>query len=111
MFAGTCVNCFDEDGDCRIDALPWAHVSDFAADIETSEPLSRDEFLKAIPLDIEMFDGLEVENCNFGVTRKNIVFAYDVNNDIHYLFVMESVDLSFDDDRSDAHDDSPSLGG
>lgn len=27
---GTCVNAFDEDGQCVIDALPWSDVTEFA---------------------------------------------------------------------------------
>lgn len=56
---GTCVNSFDEDGDCIIPELPWSSVSDFANDIE------------------EFGDNFR---------QGNLKVVYDDNKDIHYFY-------------------------
>ena len=59
---GTCTSCFDENGSCTCDKLPYHDVTDFAQDEENNFERAR----------------------NFGIKIK-----YDDNTDTHYFYGMQ----------------------
>ena len=84
-FAGTCVNSFDEEGNC-ITNLPWLTVSDFAVDEENAEEINKEEFLKNVDISKELIKKLLKHKLKF-MKADNVYMIYDDNTDIHYFFV------------------------
>jgi hypothetical protein len=82
VLVGTCVNSFDEDGDCIVDQLPWNTVSDFALDEEEN----------FVEIDVHEF----AENCEYCIPKQHFKFyklndgkyyiAYNRDTDVHYFY-------------------------
>jgi len=84
-FVGTCVNSFDNDGDCTLSQLPYNTISDFA-NVEGVE-VEKSQFLEAneIHEDLLRFFRDKVL-CYLKDEENNIYFIYDEYDDIHYFF-------------------------
>ena len=87
-YVGNCINCFDEDGDCTCDELPFSTVSDFAVAIENTISLTPESFYK-----LAFTDGLsfgdkddEYEYFRF-LDYPDVIVAYNTDTDVHYFFV------------------------
>ena len=85
-FVGTCVNSFDEDGDCIIRELPYNDVSAFVVGIENATPIDKETFLQhAFISQDEMNERTDAEYLQ---DEENDVFMiYDPVADIHYFYV------------------------
>ena len=81
-FFGTCVNSFDDNGDCH---FPYFRdVSHFAVEEENSKVISKTEFSKLVS-DSKMIP--THKDVIFLLTpNKNVVMAYDQEEDVHYFF-------------------------
>jgi len=81
-FVGTCVNSFDEDGECLISY--FADTSDFAYQEENSKKISKETFIKNVSDSSMIPKNKEVI---FMITpNKNVIMAYDPLSDVHYFF-------------------------
>ena len=83
-FVGTCVNSFDEDGDCIVNQLPYSTASDFAGDEEEAEEISEKDFKKIIITDKMVPKSHKI---SYYKSEQDVVMAYDEDDDIHYFFV------------------------
>lgn len=82
---GTCVNSFDEDGNCIVTELPWDDASAFAVADEESKEISKEEFFKEVELSPELLKRLSKHRVKFFVAD-GVYMIYDENTDIHYFF-------------------------
>jgi len=86
-YLGSCVDSFDEDGDCIIDDLPFSDVSDFACREQDALEITRGEFeiiIKEIPQDIK--SKILGHNLTYFVYKGDIFVIYDSDEDVHYFF-------------------------
>jgi len=85
-FAGTCANCFDDDGLCTVPGLPWASASDFAVAVENAAEVGPEAFLSCADIP----DGVRRAVRGHGVlhmmTGDGVLVLYDGDADIHYFF-------------------------
>lgn len=85
-FLGTCVNSFDEDGNCVVPGL-YNDVSDFAVHEENAQQITKSQFLKHIGRIDHGIDKEISHNRIYLHDSDNGVFMiYDVETDIHYFF-------------------------
>ena len=77
---GDCVTAFDLDGNCLVDALPWADVTEFAIAEEGAREMGRDEFLQAIGGDLPMVEARYLE-------ADGVLMMHDLDADVHRFFV------------------------
>lgn len=85
-FVGTCVNSFDEDGECIIPELPFNDVNDLAYADENAENISKEEFYRSVNVPesvIKKTSGNEI----FYLIFEDVYMLYDGDEDIHYFFV------------------------
>jgi hypothetical protein len=83
-FVGTCVNSFDEDGNCNISQLPYRDTTHFAQAEENATQINKDQFIN----NVNVPDNLKGINAIYLHDEDNDVFMlYDDEKDIHYLFV------------------------
>lgn len=98
-FLGTCVNSFDEDGECIIPNL-YQDVSDFAVHEENAIRISFNEFDKNIGKIPNDLDKLISPNRNYLYDEDNKIFMiYDIENDTHYFF--KNSNITNEDANSD----------
>lgn len=83
---GTCVNSFDEDGECT-NSVPYRDVSDFAVHEEEAEEITREEFLSKCEVPEKLRKLLKKDTTEFMVDTKGVYMLYDSNKDIHYFFI------------------------
>ena len=85
-FVGTCVNSFDEDGECIIDDL-YRDTSDFAVHEEESTEISEEEFKNAIGVLPPTLDK-EISNDRIYLYDEDneVYMIYDDASDVHYFF-------------------------
>lgn len=84
-FIGTCVNSFDDDGDCVIRGL-YNDVSDFAVHEENSERISKAEFTNAVGwVDEELCKSIGKKR-EYQSDDGIIYMIYDVKANVHYFF-------------------------
>ena len=84
---GTCVDSFDEEGDCVV-SLPYATVTDFAAGDERAERMLEDAFRSKviIPQDLEDLISVGHEIDYLWDQDKDQYMLYDADTDVHYFF-------------------------
>jgi hypothetical protein len=81
QYVGTCVDSFDEDGDCIVDALPFNDVTDFAYAVDNAQTLSKAEFLA-------LAECKDYFNDNHSFYKFNqVVMLYNDDLDIHHFFI------------------------
>ena len=87
-YVGNCINCFDEDGDCICDELPFSTVSDFAVANEDTISLSEEAFYKLAYTDDFSF-GDKDDECEYFrfFDYPDVIVAYNKDTDVHYFFV------------------------
>jgi len=86
-FKGTCINLFDEDGECVVDTVPYHNVSDLANADEEAVKISKEEFLKTNIVSDELMEILKGRELIFlKDLRTQACFIYDDDNDVHYIF-------------------------
>jgi len=80
-FVGTCVNSFDEDGNC---VIPYfSDTTDFANKEENSDTISKQDFV----LNVADYSMLPSGDYEYYLTQdRNLIMAYNVNQDVHYFF-------------------------
>lgn len=86
-FLGTCVNSFDEDGDCTIPQLGYRDTSHFAYHEENADEISHEEFGKnagIIPPDLNK--EISVNRYFLHDPDNDVYMIYDQDDDIHYFF-------------------------
>ena len=84
-FVGTCINEFDEDGDCIDNQLPWQHVSDLAIGEDHKKEITRDDFFQHC----EVSDGIKKllgQHPLEFLIIDGIYTIYDEETDVHYFF-------------------------
>lgn len=85
-FIGTCVNSFDEDGECNFSN--YRDVTDFAQAEESAESITKEKFYSMANV-----NGLNIikifgKNPQFLYDKENdVLMAYNSKTDIHYFFV------------------------
>lgn len=85
-FLGTCVNSFDEDGDCVIPGL-YRDASDFASHEENAKKITQQEFESKVgKLSIDLSKKISKDREYYHDEDGNIYYIYDVKKDIHYFF-------------------------
>jgi hypothetical protein len=81
---GTCVNSFDEDGNCTIPQLPYTDTTHFAQAEENATQITKDQFINNVNLP----DNLKDINAIYLHDEDNDVYMlYDDQKDVHYFFV------------------------
>lgn len=89
-FIGTCVNCFDEDGDCVIRGL-YNDINDFAVHEENADNISKAEFTDAVGwVDEELCKSIGRKR-EYQSDGGRVYMIYDVKADVHYFFAPLSV--------------------
>ncbi len=83
---GTCVNSFDEDGDCTVDNLPWSNVTDFAHYDENATEITAKEFhqLAEIP---HLITKITTNHNIKYLNSDGVLSLYDLDDDIHYFLI------------------------
>jgi len=90
-YVGTCMNSFDEWGECINDA--FYDESDFFNSWETAEEITSEEFWKHIDPNSEMYNEVMEYSTNgeyvpeFRYSEENDVYFAFVNEDTHYFFI------------------------
>jgi hypothetical protein len=83
-FVGTCVNSFDEEGNCTIPQLPYTDTTQFAQAEENTTKITKDQFIN----NVNVPDNLKDINAIYLHDEDNDVFMlYDDQKDVHYFFV------------------------
>lgn len=85
-FAGTCVTCFDEDGECLVPALGWSHVSDFAVAEEDGRTLNETDLMAAVSFPAGVAVLVAGHELGYRRTENGVVMVHDQDDDIHYFF-------------------------
>jgi len=81
---GTCVNSFEEDGNCTIPQLPYTDTTHFAQAEENATQITKDQFINNVNLP----DNLKDINAIYLHDEDNDVYMlYDDQKDVHYFFV------------------------
>jgi len=88
---GTCVNSFDQHGECTISRhLPYRDSSHFANAIEDSTKVSKEHFLKHATVSKEHTPLLHKKSTEFYHDKEHGVHVmYDTKNDVHHFFTEE----------------------
>lgn len=81
-YTGTCMDSFDEDGNCTNGFLPWITVDDFNVDKLEALPVSRDEFLILTYVDNDIIEG---DSLFFKMGC--VMVSYNSDTDIHSFFI------------------------
>jgi hypothetical protein len=85
-FLGTCVNSFDEDGECTVPQL-YRDVSDFAYHEENAQKISSKEFYNKVGKIPTVIDSQIGKNREYLYDEDNKIYMiYDVDSDVHYFF-------------------------
>lgn len=84
---GTCINSFDNDGDCVDPSLPYRDVSDFAVAEEDAEEITLEEFLSQASIPDSILNATANHDCTYLVDMYGVLMLYDEDGDIHYFFV------------------------
>lgn len=80
-FVGTCINSFDEDGNCSLDI--FSDTTDFAQQEENAQEITKQQFLSKVK-NIEMLPRNEMKYLY--IKDRDVLMAYDIEEDIHYFF-------------------------
>ena len=81
---GTCVNSFDEDGNCTINQLPYKDTTHFAQAEENATQINKDQFMQ----NVNVPDNLKNINAIYLHDKDNDVYMlYNDQKDVHYFFV------------------------
>jgi hypothetical protein len=80
-YISSCLDSFDEDGDCIMAELPWSTVSDFACANELAKEI------EAFPIPEVFFEDLHRTSFRYYVTEDHVYIAYDGRKDVHYFFL------------------------
>lgn len=98
VYAGNCVNSFDDDGQCINDSIVFEDVTEFAQadEEENREYISKDQFLNVIDVNEpatknilnKLFADIHMTHFKFFIySDQKILVLYDDNADIHHFFV------------------------
>ena len=83
---GTCVDSFDEEGDCVV-SLPYATVTDFAAGDERAEHMSEKNFRRKVIIHQALEEEIFGHVIQYLWDRnKDQYMLYDADTDVHYFF-------------------------
>lgn len=85
-FVGTCVNSFDENGNCTVIDLPWSDVTDFAQQEENATIIYEDQLKNDIYIPDFVLDEIKNHDLIFLKTEDDTIMIYDDETDIHYFF-------------------------
>ena len=85
-FVGTCVNSFDEDGDCVLSELPWSQVSDFAFAGESAMRIAEAEFMAQAIVPKYVHEAISLHEIEYLRTEDEVLMLYDISDDVHYFF-------------------------
>ena len=87
-FVGTCVNSFDEEGNCIVNQLPWSDVTEFAQDEEDHfKPITSEEFNENVDNVSSVYKPARGLRPLKFYSFKNVLVLYDTVSDVHYFFV------------------------
>lgn len=85
-FLGTCVNSFDDEGECVVPRL-YRDVSDFAYHEENAQKISSKEFSNAVGKIPYAIDNQIGKSREYLYDEDNDVYMiYDTESDVHYFF-------------------------
>ena len=84
---GTCVDSFDEDGNCLVPQLPFDTASDLGYADENAIGMTRKEFMEKVELDPETKKRVVERRKLLYMRYKDLLMLYDPEDDIHYFFV------------------------
>ena len=80
-FVGTCVNSFDEDGECLLSY--FSDTTDFAYEEENADRISKQVFIS----NVSNYDMLPSGEYEYYITQnRDLIMAYNVEQDVHYFF-------------------------
>jgi hypothetical protein len=83
QLVGTCVNSFDEDGNCTIPQLPYRDTTQFAQAEENATEITKDQFINNVNLP----DNLKNINAIYLHDKDHDLYMlYNDQKDIHYFF-------------------------
>ena len=87
QYLGSCVNSFDDDGECLIADLPYADVTEFAQAEEQAIEISEREFKHNFDIPIGIQQQLSTNEVKYLYDQKHDVYMiYDLSTDVHYFF-------------------------
>jgi hypothetical protein len=83
QLVGTCVNSFDEDGNCTINQLPYRDTTQFAQAEENATEITKDQFIN----NVNVPDNLKNINAIYLHDKDHDLYMlYNDQKDIHYFF-------------------------
>ena len=88
---GTCVNSFDQHGDCTIGKhLPYRDASHFANAVEDATKVSKEHFTKYTTVPKEHTTLLHQKGTEFYHDKEhNVHIMYDTKRDVHHFYTEE----------------------
>lgn len=86
-YVGTCVDSFDDDGNCIVDELPWSTVSDFARVEENAATVFEDKFLSVCDVPKSIYLSTQNSAIQCLKSEDGVYMLYDEGSDVHYFFV------------------------
>ena len=92
-FVGTCIDCFDDDGDCLVGDLGWSDVSAFACAEEDASIVEVSD-RSGVPEGVQA--ATQGHDCVWLESDCGVLMLYDKDEDIHYFFVEYEQALKLD---------------
>ena len=83
---GSCVNSFDEDGDCVVNDLPWSTVSDLGYADENAVDVGEHAFSTKVEIPSGIMGATAGHDIHY-LEHEDVYMLYDSDDDIHYFFV------------------------
>ena len=85
-YVGSCINSFDEHGECLVPHLPWDTTSDLAVADENAEQVPIDTFLDQVDIP-ELIKAKTTDHDISYLEHGRVFMIYDNTDDVHYFFV------------------------
>ncbi len=85
-YLGNCVNAFDADGECVVDALGYSDASAFTCALEEAVVVDREVFFGYVKA--SRFTEQILKSCDtfFVDLPRNLFIAYSFTNDVHHFY-------------------------
>jgi hypothetical protein len=84
-YVGSCVDSFDDDGNCHLRELPWSTVSDFAVAIEHAQEIDKPAFLAVVTMPENLWKKVKHHENRYLVADE-VYMLHDETADVHYFF-------------------------